>query len=143
MIRQSIEKRKELLNEVTRERRDLYQQFVNLVIDIFSESKTGNKYDESKVIIELYGFYKKYILYASSDVINSFSDCFHSLYNNANNFNVNNTGLFISKLCKIMADMRKDLGLSNKQLGNNGEKLLKALITDYDSFFNTTNKVKI
>jgi hypothetical protein len=40
--------------------------------------------------------------------------------------------IHLTKLAKIMYDMRRDLGLSNKQLGGNGEKLFRALINDFD-----------
>ena len=35
-------------------------------------------------------------------------------------------------MTKIMAEMRKDLGLKNNELGENGEMLMRALIKDYD-----------
>ena len=35
-------------------------------------------------------------------------------------------------MTKIMAEMRKDLGLNNKGLGKNGEVLLRAILKDYD-----------
>jgi hypothetical protein len=85
LIRQSIEKKKELQNEVTKERRELYQQFVDLIIDLFANSKTGKEHDETDFIQKLYVFYKKYVLYASPEVINSFSDYFQFLYENGDN----------------------------------------------------------
>ncbi|MFR4026004.1 MAG: hypothetical protein ACLTZY_10295 [Alistipes indistinctus] len=62
LIRHIIEKRKELQNEVTKERRELYQQFIDLVIDIFGSSKIGRENSEMDLIQKLYTFYKKYVL---------------------------------------------------------------------------------
>lgn len=133
LIKQSIEKKKELLTEVTRERRDLYQKFIDLVIDIFSETKRGNQNKEKELFKKLYGFYKKYILYASPEVINSFSDYFQYLYSAGEKSDKLNHKMHFTKLSRIMFEMRKDLGLSNKELGKNGENLFRALITDFDS----------
>ena len=132
LIRHIIEKRKELQNEVTKERRELYQQFIDLVIDIFGSSKIGRENSEMDLIQKLYTFYKKYVLYASPDVINSFSDYFQFLYANEDNSDLNKLKNHFRKLTKIMYDMRVDLGLSNRHLGKNGEKLFRALISDYD-----------
>lgn len=132
LIRYNIEKKKELLNEVTKERRILYQQFVDLVITLFGQVKKG-KSNDSKFVEELYEFYKKYILYASPKVINSFSDYFQYLYESNKNNNIGaDLKIHITKLSKIMHDMRKDLGLSNKGLGENGEALFRAIMSDYD-----------
>ncbi|NIR70885.1 hypothetical protein GWN28_28790, partial [candidate division KSB1 bacterium] len=78
-LKHLIEKRKDLVSEVNKERRELYQKFINLVVDIFKGAKKPNpKHD--KLISELYDFYKKYILYASPAVINRFWDYFQYLY---------------------------------------------------------------
>jgi len=61
LIKQNIEKKKELLSDVHKERRELYQQFVNLIVDIFKQSKK-NKNIGDDTINKLYEFYKKYIL---------------------------------------------------------------------------------
>ena len=45
-FKQGIEKKKDLLSEVTKERRQLYQQFVNLIVDLFAAIKTDKKNDE-------------------------------------------------------------------------------------------------
>ena len=127
-----IEKGKDLHSQVALERREHYQQFVNLVIDIFSASKTGKSQPEKQVMIKLFDFYKKYILYASPGVINSFSDYFQFLYiANSDSEKMNNKAQF-KKLSRILIEMRKDLGLSNAELGDDGERIFRALITDFD-----------
>jgi hypothetical protein len=127
-IKQSIEKKKEILSEVTKERRLIYQQYVNLIMDIFANTKEPNG-KKINMVKELYGFYKKYMLYASPNVIKAFSDYFQFLY-------TENTQTSLSKnmklLSKIMLEMRKDLGLKNNGLGSNGEMLLRAILKDYD-----------
>lgn len=132
LIRHSIEKKKELTSEITKERREIYQQFVNLIIGLWSDSKSGKK-SNSNLTQKLYEFYKKYVLYASPEVIIAFSDYFQFMYdtNKVENGEFDTKNHLI-KLTNIMAEMRKDLGLSNKNLGQNGEMLLRAMFTDYD-----------
>lgn len=132
LIRHSIEKKKELTSEITKERREIYQQFVNLIIGLWSDSKSGKK-SNSNLTQKLYEFYKKYVLYASPEVIIAFSDYFQFMYdtNKVENGEFDTKNHLI-KLTNIMAEMRKDLGLSNKNLGENGEMLLRAMFTDYD-----------
>jgi len=132
LIKQSIEKKKELITEVTKERRELYQQFVDLIIDIFSGTKTGKQSKDGELLKKLYGFYKKYVLYASPEVINSFSDYFQYLYSAGGETDKLDHKTHFTKLTRIMLEMRKDLGLPNKNLGKNGENLFRALITDFD-----------
>ncbi len=135
-IKHNIDKKRELLSEVIKERRELYQHFVNLVIDIFSGSKTGKKQPDKLLLTKLFDFYKKYVLYASPEVINYFSDYFQYLYLANEETNTLDHNLHFRKLRRIMKAMRADLGLSNKKLGDDGEKIFRALITDFDELIN-------
>lgn len=129
-LKHFIERKKELLNQVNNERRVHYQKFVDLMIDLFAGAKVGKQTDNQKLLTELYDFYKKYILYASPEVINSLANFFQYLYSE-NSGMTNYRGQF-ERLSKVLMEMRKDLGLSNKALGNNGEKMFRALLTDFD-----------
>lgn len=60
LIKHYIEKKKEISNELTKQRREIYQQYVNLIIDIFSNSKVNKKNNNTSMLSELYQFYKKY-----------------------------------------------------------------------------------
>ncbi len=131
-FKQGIEKKKELQSEVTKERRELYQQFVNLIIDTIKGTKVNQEQTDSQMIENLYQFYKKYILYASPEVIVDFSEYFQYIYSTSNTSNKPDNKIHFRRLTKIMKAMRKDLGLSNKKLGTDGEVLFRALITDFD-----------
>jgi len=131
-LKHYIDKKRELSTEVTKERRELYQHFVNLIIDIFSATKTGKKQADSQLLSKLFDFYKKYILYASPEVINNFSDYFQYLYSANGETETLDHKIHFRKLSKIMKAMRADLGLSNKDLGNDGEQIFRALINDFD-----------
>lgn len=131
-VKHNIDKKRELLSEVTRERREHYQQFVNIVIDLFRGTKTGKQQADTQHLSKLFDFYKKYVLYASPEVINNFSDYFQYLYtSNGENAQLDNN-IHFRKLSKIMKAMRTDLGLSNKNLGDDGERIFRALLTDFD-----------
>ena len=110
----------------------MYQQFIDLIMDLFSGTKTGTQNKNVDLLKKLYGFYKKYILYASPEVINSFSDYFQYLYASTGETERLDHKIHFAKLSRIMLEMRKDLGLSNKDLGKNGENLFRALIIDFD-----------
>lgn len=131
LIKYNIEKNKDLMSEVTKTRRELYQQFVDLIIDLLENTKTGKKQPENHLMTKLYTFYKKYLLYASPDVINTYADYFQYLYNHDSS-NTSDVKVHFKKLTRILYAMRRDLGLKNRDLGKNGEKLFRALITDYD-----------
>ncbi|WP_121965227.1 hypothetical protein [Myroides sp. N17-2] len=131
-IKSSIDKKQALLSEVSKERREHYQKFIDLMIELFSNTKSGKKTPDTELVLKLYTFYKKYILYASPKVINSFSDYFQYLYKHSENNGVVDSNVQLRKLTRVMKAMRTDLGLSNKNLGKDGEKIFRALIKDFD-----------
>ena len=130
-IKDYIDKKKELVSEITKERRAIYQQYVNLVIGIFANQKTTKKDNSDRLVKDLFEFYKKYVLYASPAVIAAFSNYFQLIYHQDTNTNFD-TKSNLLYMTKIMAEMRKDLGLDNEGLGKNGEVLMRAIIKDYD-----------
>ena len=129
----NIEKRKEITNELTKQRREIYQQYVNLIIDVFAAEKTVKKKSQATITTELFEFYKKYILFASPNVIRAFSDYFQLIYKQEEDSS--NLKKQMELMTKIMLEMRKDLGLKNKRLGKNGEILIRALIKDFDNYW--------
>ena len=131
LIKYNIDKKRELTSEIARERRGIYQQYVNLMIGIFENTKTNKKNSQDKLVTELYEFYKKYVFYASPDVIKTFSDYFQLIYHQDTDEGFD-TKLNLLHMTKIMAEMRKDLGLKNNGLGKNGEVLMRAILRDYD-----------
>lgn len=134
-IKHQLEKKKKLQSKVTNERRELYQQFVDFVIDILRNTKTGEQQNESEILDTLFNFYKKYVLYASPQVINTYSDYFQYLYKINEEENKMDNRTHFQKLTRILKAMRKDLGLKNKKLGEDGEMIFRALITDFDEIF--------
>ncbi len=135
-IKNYLDKKKELTSEITKERRESYQKFINLIISLFATIKAekNGKNKNNDFVEGLYEFYKKNILYASPEVINSFSDYMQYMYKNE--VDKQNLTVHLKLLTRVMKGMRKDLGLNNKGLGNNGEILMKAIIKDYYTVFN-------
>lgn len=134
LIQQNINAKKELLSEVAKERREHYQKFVDLVFSLFSGVKTDKEIKPEKMVAEIYQFYKKYVVYASPAVIKAFSDYFQFLYAHTDNIESDSKESF-RKLGRIMLAMRRDLGLSNRNLGKDGEVLFKAILKDYHKWF--------
>lgn len=120
LVRLQFEKKEKLQEKVNIERREIYQKFINIIVTLADEKKYN-----SNIKVELNDFCKKYILYASPKVVISISD-FISLLNHENKEQISSS--YISKLSKIIFEMRKDLGLSNKDIADNGEKLFILLI---------------
>lgn len=139
LVKYYIEKNKELANELTKQRREIYQQYVNLIIDLFSKNKINNKKKDDNLLAGLFEFYKKYILYASPNVIKAFSDYFQFIYNQSDFENDKDSKKSLEFMTKIMLEMRKDIGLKNDGLGKNGEMLIRALINDYDKIWGKEN----
>lgn len=131
LIKSQVEKNKELNNELNKQRREIYQNFVNLIIDIFANTKLKRNTSEQN-LKALYEFYKKYVLFASPNVIKAFSDYFQYIYDTEKK---EEPTFQLSLITKIMYEMRSDIGLNNKGLGENGEMLMRALITDFDKLF--------
>lgn len=125
-----LEKRKEYSSEIYKERRENYQTFVNLFIDVLDGSK---KIPEKRLRTEMYDFYKKSVVYASPEVIHAYSNFFQHSYKMAEESSKNDGLNTLQYLTGIIKAMRKDLGLSNKSLGKHGEILWKPLLRDYDN----------
>lgn len=135
LIKHLIEKNKEIANELSKQRREIYQQYVSLIIDLFSKNKISQKKKEDNLLSELFEFYKKYVLYASPNVIKAFSDYFQFIYSQNDFENDKDSKKSLEFMTKIMLEMRKDIGLKNDGLGANGQMLMRALINDYDKIW--------
>lgn len=131
-IKHLIEKRKELLSEVCKERRELYQRFIDIIIEMLKRLKKDVNDDLTNLKSELFDSQKKYMLYASPKVINRFSDYFQYIYSTKENTNNIDKKMHFSKLSSIIIAMRKDLGLKNTGLGKDGLKIMRASFPDFD-----------
>ncbi|WP_422091008.1 hypothetical protein [Tenacibaculum ovolyticum] len=129
LLKRYLDKKREVFNENAKERRQAYQDFIDLIIDLFANSKLKN--NKKLDINKLYTFYKRNILFAPPKVVNAFSDYMQFLYHYDDN---DETAKYtqIKKLTKVIKEMRADLGLKNKGLGKNGERLMRAIINDFD-----------
>ena len=132
-IQYILNKRQELISTNNEVKRENYKKFINLVIDIIAGDKINKKDPierQEENLNKIYDFYKDYILYASPNVINAFADWMQFIFKN--NEDTKKNFLLLSNIIK---QMRKELGLSNKKLGNSGEVVFKALLSDYYTFF--------
>ena len=130
-VKMRIDRKKELQSQVNIERRAAYQGFINLVINLFATTKNNGAQNNNDFVKELYEFYKKNLLYASPQVVNKFANYMQFIYH-YDSSKAENLYIHIKKLTDVMKAMREDLGLSNKNLGNEGEILMRAIIKDFD-----------
>ena len=132
LLKRYLDKKRELFNENAKERRQAYQDFINIIVDIFSQSdsETAEPFD----IKRLYEFYKRNVLFAPPNVVNAFGNYMQFIYI-MDSTDDNQNSIHMKKLSEVVKEMRRDLGLSNSDLGPNGEKLLRAIIKDFDNYF--------
>ena len=115
----------------------MYQDFVSIIVNLIKTSSDENKsFDEE--ISKLFDYYNNYILYASPSVIKATSDYFQFLYKSDESDEITSKNFLL--LTNILAEMRKDLGLSNRRLGSNNEELIRVFFKDFDDYFGEINK---
>ena len=132
-LKHYLDKKKELIDQVNIQRRLMYQDFINLMIDILFANKQNKPMKDGDLVKKLYDIYKKQILYASPSVVNTFGDMFQELYKSNSGESEMDVKTLIRKLTRIMYAMRDDIGLENRGLGEDGVNLLRGLFTDFDT----------
>ncbi|MDR2911937.1 MAG: hypothetical protein LBV38_01345 [Alistipes sp.] len=128
LVRHIIEKKRELLSEINKERRAHYQLFVDIFVEF---TETTGRNEECNFREKLYSFFRKYLLYASPEVIKSFGD-FVQLLGRVDFCTQDQEKNCLKAMTKIILCMRKDIGLKNRFLGRNGEKIMRGIYKDYD-----------
>lgn len=123
-----LDKQKELTSEVTKERRAMYQQFVDLVMNLIYSVKKDQS-DQQKYINNLQEFFKKNVVYASPRVVKALSKMFQLLYSESGQ----DPKEVLLHMTFVIKEMRADLGLSNKGLGKHGEELIKPMFKDWEA----------
>ena len=131
-IRYQLDKRKELVSEVNRERRAVYQQIVEFLFGMLQDTKQGKPIDTNKMVVDLYRIYSKKVLYASPQVIDALNEFMEQTQQMTAAGKSADPYRVMYRMSELMAAMRKDLGLSNKRMGKHHRRLLRVLITDID-----------
>lgn len=132
--RMFYDRKKELRDEATKERRTIYKKFIEIAIDQLSNRNTED------LDGRMFDFYKTYLLYASPDVINAMGEYQqHVMHQDVNNPDLNGQ---YKKQAKVIYEMREDLGLSIKNLGSHGQHVFKTILTNYDEVFSNSQEVK-
>lgn len=131
-VRYQLDKRKELVSEVNRERRAVYQQIVEFLFGILQDTKQGKPTDTNKMVADLYRIYSKKVLYASPEVIDALNDFMERSQQVSAEGKSADPYKVMYCMSELMAAMRTDLGLSNKGMGKYNRRLLRVLITDID-----------
>jgi len=135
-FRYYLDKKKEIISENMKIKRESYKEFVDIVVDIFKSTKNTNNDKQSnelnQKVEELLNFHKKFLLYASPELVIAFGDFMQHLYIQGENKDHKKTIKLLSNVIKIM---RSDLNLSNTDLGEYGEKMFRPLINDYNKIF--------
>jgi len=125
-IKYFLDKKQQFTTENAKVKRDNYRKFVELYINQLNSPQT-------ELVKEMRDFYKEYVLYGSPGVIKSMSKLFQHFYKQPIIETKRQQRTMLRMLARVFKAMRKDLGLSNRTLGYDGEILLRTLINDYDS----------
>ena len=134
--RHLIERKKELQSEVNKERRDIYQKFVDMVVDMIPTADNLTEEQAKDFDKRMVEFYKKFVLYASPDVVNAMGDYRQYSYKAIQNIKADfDPRPSYAMLAKVISEMREDLGLSNRKMGANGKKIFKTILLDYYEIF--------
>ena len=137
LLRYFLDKKKEHVSENRKITRELYQGFVNRVVELFKsvkETKEDNSGVAMKQIVDgIFEFYKKYLLYASPELVRAFGDFMQFNYRQT----AKDPKETMRRLGRVIKTMRSELGLSNKGLGEDGEEVFRALLKDFDQFYST------
>lgn len=129
-VKDFLDKKREINSENNKIKREIYKKFTSIILDIFNNSKNNTLVkNQDDVKTRLYNFYKDYVLYASPNVINTLSDYMQYIYKNPEG---SDTKKMMKGLGKVIGEMRRELGLSNKGLGVSGENVFRALFNDFD-----------
>jgi len=137
------ERKKALRDKATEERRTIYSDFIEIMVDRFhsqNNTEIGTDADFSKRMFE---FYKDYLLYASPDVINAVGEYqqFAILQGNLP-LEKQDLKTYYLKYAKVIYEMREDLGLSIKELGSHGQHIFKTMLVDYTTIFSESSPDK-
>ena len=134
-----LDKRTQFVTKNAEIKRGAYLELCELMLDLFSQDKIG-KMSTKSMLTRLNSFYSKYILYASPSVIVSFGELMQYIYQHAERLDASIT---MRKMTHVFMEMRKDIGLSNKNLGSDAERILRARFTDYDELFESQAEQKV
>lgn len=128
-----LDKKKEIQSELYAQKREMYQEFIKIIIDLIKgtkdkknkDSKKNNDMDKS--VKELYEFYKSYLIYSSPKFINAFGDYMQYVYTQEKT-----TKEHVHKLARVIKSLRQEVGLSNRGLGKDGVRVFRALFKDFN-----------
>lgn len=132
-VKYYLDKKQEFSTRNAEVMRTAYSELIALILELMSQSELGTM--SSKTMLKrMNSFYEKYILYASPEVINSFGDLMQFFYNSDGKTDPKESMIKITRVFKFM---RNDLHLSNDDLGQDAERLLRARLNDYGKYFNS------
>ena len=129
-IKDFLDKKKELSSENIKVKREMYKEFIVLVFKVMNNKDSHGSPSPLDIKKDLYRFYEDYSLYSSPEVINAFADYMQYIYKNPKSMD---TKTILAKLAKVIKSMRREMGLSNRGLGKNGEKIFRAMFNDFDN----------
>lgn len=100
---------------------------------VFRQSKTGERIFDGKGNLNedfakrLYDIMQKMVLYVPSEIYLASNEFWFYIRHSGEKMDV---AQMFKKLTRVFILMRKDIGLDTKLLGNDGEKLMLAFISD-------------
>lgn len=135
-----FERKKQLKDKATDERRKIYSEFTDIMIDRIRHQQTATIEMNEQFSSRMFEFYKNYLLYASPDVINAVGDFQQfAMKMEALPAEKRDELTYHLKYSKVIYEMREDLGLSIKNLGSHGQHIFKTFFSNYYTIFRSEN----
>jgi len=115
-LRMQLEKKEKLNEKIVVERRELYQKFIDYLVKSIKTPGENNR-------AEIIDFCKKFILYASPNVVVQVNELIKSINTESKEELIKSYTILLNR---IILSMRRDIGLSNR--GIHEKELLTLLI---------------
>jgi hypothetical protein len=132
-----LDKKQEYMSKNAEFKRTAYSEVIDLLLTVMSSDQLGKQLPQKELIRRLNSAYGQCILYASPEVINAFGDAMQHMFKNEGENG--DPKITMIKITSIFKFMREDIGLSNKLLGDNDEKLMRVRLNDYDKTMETSD----
>ncbi len=118
-------------------KRNMYKGFVEALIRTYTTDVKSLQTHELETLQKAFKdasdqFYSTSVLFASPKVVRAYAELMRNIPQNEDEAKKVSPYELVLKASRIYKAMRKDIALSNRGLGRDGEVLMRAKMTDYD-----------
>lgn len=134
-VKYTLDKKAQFSSKNAEIKREMYQEYVDFILgflnDMMDQSKEATPEQTREIVDKMRSFHRKAVLYSSPKVVNAYSNMLQYFYKHSGSDT--NTAHSMVLMTNVFKEMRSDIGLSNRGLRSGAIRLMRPLITDYDS----------